>query len=90
MKIGFKMVTLIDCIAARYILAGSVFYILGGLIVTIAVNVPMNDALATAHPGTPEATKLWASYLTNWTAWNHVRTVACLASTVSYALGLAL
>lgn len=74
---------------ARYILAGSALYLLGGLLVTMVVNVPMNDVLAAAHAGTPEAAKLWAGYLTNWTAWNHVRTIACLGATASFALGLA-
>jgi uncharacterized membrane protein len=74
---------------STYVLAGSLLYLTGGLLVTIAVNVPMNDALAAAHPGSPEGAQLWVSYLTNWTAWNHVRAVACLGATASYALGLA-
>jgi uncharacterized membrane protein len=72
-----------------YVLAGSLLYLVGGLLITIVVNVPMNDALAAAHPGSPEGAKLWASYLTNWTAWNHVRTVACLGATASFTMGLA-
>jgi uncharacterized membrane protein len=75
---------------ARHLLAGSLLYLIGGLLVTVVANVPMNDALAAARPGTPEAARLWASYLTGWTLWNHVRTVACLGATASYALALAL
>lgn len=75
---------------ARYLMLGSALYLIGGLLVTVVVNVPMNDALAAAHPGSTEALKVWASYLTNWTAWNHVRTVACLAATVAFTFGLTL
>jgi uncharacterized membrane protein len=74
---------------ARYLLAGSILYLAGGLLVTVVANVPMNDALAAAHPGTADAARVWANYLTNWTLWNHVRTMACLGATASYALALA-
>jgi uncharacterized membrane protein len=33
--------------------------------------------------------RLWSSYLTNWTAWNHVRTVASLAAAALLTLALA-
>lgn len=71
---------------ARTLLAGSLCYLLGVMLVTMAVNVPMNDALAAAKPGSPEGAKLWASYLVNWTAWNHVRTIAAIAATALFAL----
>lgn len=71
---------------ARYLLAGSLCYLIGVMVVTMAVNVPMNDALAAANPDTPEGVKLWESYLVNWSAWNHVRTVAALAATALFAL----
>jgi len=47
---------------------------------TIAFNVPRNDALAAVDPASAEGASLWASYVTVWTAWNHVRTVAALAA----------
>jgi len=66
-----------------YLLAGSLIYLIGCFLVTIVLNVPLNDALAAAHPDSAEGEALWTRYLTVWTAWNHVRTAACLA-----ALGL--
>jgi RNA polymerase sigma-70 factor, ECF subfamily len=32
--------------------------------------------------------KLWSKYLTNWTLWNHVRTVAALISTLLFTIAL--
>ncbi|MEO8248754.1 MAG: anthrone oxygenase family protein [Burkholderiales bacterium] len=63
-----------------WLLAGAAIYLAGSIGVTIAVNVPLNNALAAAVPGSDEAQRLWATYLTDWTRWNHLRTVACLAA----------
>ncbi len=65
---------------SRYWLLGSLLYLIGTLLVTIAFNVPLNDALAIVKPDSAEGANLWAKYLTNWTIWNHVRTVAALAA----------
>jgi len=35
---------------APWLLAGGVLYLVGAIVVTIAVNVPLNDALATTRP----------------------------------------
>ena len=74
--------TALACVAAIVdgeIAAGAV-YLLGVIAVTIAYNVPRNNALASVEPGTAEAERLWARYLTEWTAANHVRTVSGLAA----------
>jgi uncharacterized membrane protein len=71
-----------------YLLVGSLFYLVGTVGVTIACNVPLNDALAIAQPNSSEGAKLWANYLTNWTVWNHVRTVAAIAATTLLTLAL--
>jgi len=55
---------------------------------TIAFNVPLNDALAIADPNSTDGVTLWAKYLTNWTLWNHVRTVAGLAAAASLTIAL--
>jgi uncharacterized membrane protein len=65
---------------AALVLVGGTLYIVGTIGVTIACNVPLNDGLATLHPGGPGAASRWAEYVTKWTAWNHVRTVAALAA----------
>jgi uncharacterized membrane protein len=66
--------------------AGGVLYVLGMFVVTMVFNVPLNDALAAADPASHDAASLWADYLTDWTWWNHVRTVS---STVACALFIA-
>ncbi|AVH71790.1 membrane protein of unknown function DUF1772 [Nostoc sp. 'Lobaria pulmonaria (5183) cyanobiont'] len=71
---------------AAYLLVGSLLYLIGTVLVTIAFNVPLNDALAIAKPDSSEGANLWARYLTNWTFWNHVRTIAALAAALTLAL----
>ncbi len=65
---------------ASYLLLGSLLYLVGTVLVTIAFNVPLNDALAIVKPDSTDGENLWARYLTNWTFWNHIRTIAALAA----------
>ena len=48
--------------------------------VTMVFNVPLNNALAAADATTSTGQDVWTNYLTNWTLWNHVRTIASLAA----------
>ncbi|BAZ68053.1 MAG: DUF1772 domain-containing protein [Pelatocladus maniniholoensis HA4357-MV3] len=73
---------------AVYLLIGSLLYLIGTIGVTIAFNVPLNDALVNVKPDSTEGANLWASYLTNWTTWNHVRTIAALAAATLFTLSL--
>ena len=71
-----------------YLLVGSLVYLIGTILVTIAYNVPLNDALATVDPSNADAAPIWTNYLKTWTAWNHVRTVAALASAGLFTMAL--
>lgn len=72
------------------LLAGGVVYVLGMFAVTAAGNVPLNEALAAVDPTSSEAATLWSHYLSRWTLYNHVRTVAsALASGLFVAALLA-
>jgi uncharacterized membrane protein len=71
-----------------YLLVGSLLYLIGTVGVTIVCNVPLNEALARVEPGSTEGASLWVSYLANWTAWNHVRTIAALAATAMLTIAL--
>lgn len=71
-----------------YLLLGSLLYLVGTFLVTLLFNVPLNNALAAVEPSSPEGTSLWAKYLTLWTAWNHLRTVAALLSAAMLTLAL--
>ena len=73
---------------ALYLLAGSVLYLVGTILVTILFNVPLNDALAAVDPTSAHAGHLWTAYVKSWTAWNHVRTVAALVAAASFTVAL--
>ncbi len=73
---------------AAYLLIGSLLYLIGTVGVTIVCNVPLNEALARVEPGSTEGASLWVSYLANWTAWNHVRTIAAVAATAMLIIAL--
>lgn len=73
---------------SAHLLAGAILYLIGSLLVTIVFNVPMNNALAAATPTGTDSAGLWTTYLANWTFWNHVRTVASLASMATFIVAL--
>jgi uncharacterized membrane protein len=70
------------------LLAGGALYLVGAILVTMVFNVPRNNALAGLAPTSAEGAKLWAAYLSSWTAWNHVRTLASLAAATLLTMGL--
>lgn len=73
---------------AAYLLVSALFYLLGCFGVTMVFNVPLNDALAVANPNSSEGTNLWARYLTNWTFWNHIRTLAAFIAAALFTMAL--
>ena len=68
------------------LLVGSLLYLVVTFGVTILFNVPLNDALARVDPGSVEGAKLWAGYLSDWTMWNHIRTVGAIAAATVFTL----
>jgi uncharacterized membrane protein len=80
---------------SAFVLAGAVCAVTA-LVVTVAFNVPLNNHLAAVDvtrsslsTGSPsDALREWQSYLSTWTAWNHVRTVAPLIGSVLLLVGL--
>lgn len=74
---------------AVYLFAGGVLYIVGSILVTLVFNVPRNNALASLARTDPNAAGLWAGYVTGWTAWNHVRTIASIAAAAAFSIALA-
>ncbi len=73
---------------AVYLLTGGLVYLIGTILVTMAFNVPRNNALAAADPASADGAQLWTGYVSSWTAWNHVRTAAALAAAVSLTIAL--
>ncbi|MHB9862598.1 anthrone oxygenase family protein [Streptomyces sp. YIM S03343] len=70
------------------LLLGSALYLTGAFGVTVAANVPRNEALTRMEPGTSEAVTYWPSYVREWTMWNHVRMIASGAAAVFYIAAL--
>jgi uncharacterized membrane protein len=70
------------------VVLASVIYLVGCIGVTMLRNVPLNNALAAVTLGTPEAAALWTRYLSEWTFWNTVRTVAPIVSAVLFTIAL--
>jgi uncharacterized membrane protein len=63
-----------------WLLAGSVLYLAGPVGVTMAYNVPRNNALARLEPNDADAAEYWRRYVAEWTWGNHVRVVMGLAA----------
>nr|WP_294810269.1 anthrone oxygenase family protein [uncultured Sphingomonas sp.] len=63
--------------------AGGAIYVIGMFVVTLVLNVPLNNMLAAARDDGGAA---WSLYLRRWMPWNHVRT---LSSTLACILFVA-
>jgi uncharacterized membrane protein len=74
--------------ATGWVIAGSVLYLVGSILVTGAFNIPRNNALDKLSPTAAESAAYWTRFLTEWTTWNHVRTAACIASMVCFVLAV--
>ncbi|MFC4119029.1 DUF1772 domain-containing protein [Nonomuraea zeae] len=72
---------LADAPAALWFFAGAAVNFAGSFLVTVAINVPMNNAL--------DAGKMsWQEYSPKWTGWNTLRAVASVAGLVLVGIGL--
>jgi uncharacterized membrane protein len=71
-----------------WIFAGCLLYFFGTFVVTMAFNVPLNNALAVVDPASVEGTRIWENYLNVWTVWNTVRTLGALAAMTALIVGL--
>ncbi|MFE0104365.1 DUF1772 domain-containing protein [Streptomyces sp. NPDC059009] len=71
------------------LLLGSALYLVGSFGVTVAANIPRNDALSRLDPEDPASAEYWRSYVGEWTRWNHIRAGASAAASVSFLLALA-
>ncbi|MFB9906962.1 anthrone oxygenase family protein [Allokutzneria oryzae] len=61
------------------VITAAVLHVVPSLLLTMLVNVPMNNALDAADA---DDEQVWNHYLTKWTLWNTVRAVACAAATL--------
>jgi uncharacterized membrane protein len=65
---------------AALVLSGCGLYVVGAIVVTMAANVPLNDALMNVDPAGADAAERWSGYLSDWTRWNHARAATALAA----------
>jgi uncharacterized membrane protein len=70
------------------LLAGALLYLAGTIFVTMAFNMRLNNRLAAGGAKSAEGASVWKTYLSAWTAWNHVRTIAALAACALFILAL--
>jgi len=77
----------LDEAAMRWVAIGAALS-LGSFLVTVAGNVPRNNALDAVDADSPAGQSYWGRYLTSWTRLNTLRTLTSLASVATYALAL--
>jgi uncharacterized membrane protein len=73
---------------AVWLVTGSLLYLAGTIAVTRIVHLPRNAALMGIDPDNPESEGWWRRYVSEWTAWNHVRTAAALAAAACLTISL--
>ncbi|UED87224.1 DUF1772 domain-containing protein [Streptomyces profundus] len=71
--------------AALAFVAAAVTYAVGAFLPTVAVNVPLNEALAT---GTADPATSWQDFAPRWAHFNALRTASGTATVLLSAVGL--
>jgi len=71
-----------------WLLAGSLLYLLGIIVVTMVFNVPLNNEIAAVDAASGEGAAVWARYLDVWVKWNHVRSIAGLGALACFIQAL--
>lgn len=71
-----------------WLLAGSLLYFAAGMI-TMSINVPLNDQLATLDPSSAAGLAEWATFVAWWGPANNLRGLACTLSVITFGLALA-
>jgi uncharacterized membrane protein len=71
--------------ARPWLLAGVVLYVVGAIVVTSAVNVPLNDTLAA---GKDSPAELRSAFENTWVIWNAIRAVLTTAAFGSILVGM--
>jgi uncharacterized membrane protein len=74
---------------APLVLIGGVVYLAGGLVLTVRYHIPRNNRLMEIDATAANSEGWWRRYVSEWTTWNHVRTLASLVATGLFAVALA-
>ncbi|WP_342077084.1 anthrone oxygenase family protein [Yoonia sp. SS1-5] len=82
-------VTNLNGLAGNLVTGAGLIYLIGCFGVTIRFNVPMNETLGAMALDAAGTEAYWDQvYLPNWTYWNSIRTIACVAASVCLLLAL--
>ena len=79
-----------DQTVSIWLLVGAGLYLVGVFMMTAAYHVPRNNALAATSPPAADAEGVWSRYLTEWTRWNHFRTISSLAAATALTIAIRL
>ncbi len=74
--------------AKWWILIGTLLYLAAGMI-TMSINVPLNEQLATLDPASPEGLAEWTRFVAGWGPANTARALACTGSVIAFGIALA-
>jgi uncharacterized membrane protein len=69
-------------------LAGAVLYLAGVMVVSFAINIPLNDSLAAVDPNGAAGAAEWQKYLAGWNPSNNLRAVASTIAVACFAFGM--
>ncbi|MFI5710135.1 DUF1772 domain-containing protein [Kribbella sp. NPDC051620] len=71
-----------------WVLAGAALYLLGVIVLSFAVNIPLNDQLAAVDPHSAAGTAEWLNYLAKWNPSNNIRAITSSLAVIAFALAL--
>ena len=71
-----------------WLVAGSALYLVGVIVISFAINIPLNDQLAAVDPTTTAGAAEWSKYLARWNPANNLRAVACALGVIAFGLAL--
>lgn len=70
---------------AGWAIAGAALYLVP-VVLTIVYHVPYNNQLNALDAAAPATADFWNTYLSRWTALNHVRCLGAVAAAAAFAL----
>ena len=59
---------------------GCMLYLIGGVLLSLVVITPLSDELAVLSPQSAHGAGVWLDYLRDWSLFNQMRTVLCMAA----------
>lgn len=74
--------------SAPWLLGGSVAYVAGSWLLTIAGNVPLNKRLAALSPQDEAAADAWQHYARRWTSLNSQRALGAVVAASLFIIAL--